>query len=234
MTLSIEPPKRIWVTGASSGLGHALALQLLMLGHQVAISGRTPFDALPEAVKARCLLLDGDLSVADHAERMCQRIQQHWGALDLLMLNAGSCDYLDDHSTGTEMFKALINSNLAASRHALKSALPLLVAGQNPQVVGILSSITAMQQYESSQWPSGKNSLGQWFREKRSVLAPLEIDLTLVAPQTLKKPVTSTIALPQDWDGSSAARAIVERLGQRMPEMVLEALSTSALWPLRR
>lgn len=205
-----------------------------MLGHQVAISGRLPFDALPEAVNARCLVLDGDLSVAEQAERMGQRIQQHWGALDLLVLNAGSCDYLDDHSSGTGMFEALISTNLAASRHALKAALPLLVAGQNAQVVGILSSITAMQQYESSQWPSGKNSLGQWFREKRSVLAPLEIDLTLVAPQTLKKPVTSTIALPQEWDGPSAARAIVERLGQRMPEMVLEALSTSALWPLRR
>lgn len=234
MTLTIESPKRIWVTGASNGLGHALALQLLMLGHQVAVSGRPPFDALPESVQARCLLLEGDLSVADQAEGIGHRIQQHWGALDLLILNAGTCDYLDEHSSGTAMFETLISTNLAASRHALKAAMPLLVAGQNPHVVGILSSITALQQYESSQWPTGKNSLAQWFREKRSVLAPLEIDLTLVAPQTLKQPVTLTVALPQQWDGPSAASAIVERLPQRVPEMVLEGLSTSSLWPLRR
>lgn len=234
MTLSIEPTKRIWVTGASNGLGHALALELLMQGHHVAVSGRPPVDAIPDSFKARCLMLEGDLSVAEQAEHMCKRIQQHWGALDLLILNAGTCDYLDEDSTGNEMFEALIDSNLAASIHCLESALPLLVAGKKAHVVGILSSVTALQKYESSQWPTGQNSLGQWFREKRSVLAPLEIDLTLVAPQTLKKPVTLAVALPQPWDGRSAAQAIVERLPDRMPEMVMEALSISALWPLRR
>lgn len=234
MTVSIESPKRIWVTGASTGLGHALALQLLMSGHQVAISGRAPLDPVPESVAARCVVLDDDLSNAQQAEHMGRRIQQHWGALDLLLINAGSCDYLDDISIGTQMFEALIHGNLLASRNALDNALPLLAAGQNAHVVAVLSTLTALQQHESSQWPTGQNSLGHWFSEMRSVLSPLEIDLTVVSPQTLKRPVSLTVAMPQHWDGPSAARAIVEKLPQRMPEMVLEALSISSLWPLRR
>lgn len=232
--MTTEHTKRIWVTGASNGLGHALALHLLSLGHHVAISGRAPFDALPQKLDAHSLVLEGDLAAAAGAETMAQCIQQHWGALDLLIINAGSCDYLDDHSTGTAMFEALISSNLSASGHCLNSALPLLLAGKKAHVVGILSSITALQQHESSQWPNAQNSLGHWFSETRSQLAPQEIDLTLIAPQTLKKPVTPSIAVPQQWTADTAALAIIDRLPQRMPEMVLEALSVSSLWPLRR
>lgn len=232
--MTTEHKKRIWVTGASNGLGHALALQLLTLGHHVALSGRAPLDALPEDLSPRSLVLDGDLSDPAHAEAMSRRIHEHWGALDLLILNAGTCDYLDPHTTGTAMLEALIASNVAASAHCLDSALPLLLAGRKAHVVGILSSITALQQHESSQWPSAQNSLGQWFSETRSQLSPQEIDLTLIAPQTLKKPVTLSIAVPQQWTADSAALAIIDRLPQRMPEMVLEALSVSSLWPLRR
>lgn len=232
--MTTEHTKRIWVTGASNGLGHALALHLLSLGHHVAISGRAPLEALPDKLVARCLVLEGDLAVAADAETMAQRIQQHWGALDLLIINAGSCDYLDNHSSGTEMFEALISSNASASEHCLNSALPLLLAGRKAHVVGILSSITALQQHESSQWPTAQNSLGHWFSETRSQLSPQEIDLTLIAPQTLKKPMTPSIALPQQWTADTAALAIIDRLPQRMPEMVLEALSVSSLWPLRR
>lgn len=234
MSVTTEHYQRIWVTGASSGLGHALALQLLALGHQVAISGRAPFDPLPEQLMSRCLILDGDLSDAGQAERMSQRIQQHWGALDTLIINAGTCDYLDPQVSGTALFEQLIQSNLVASMHGVQYALPLLQAGQKAHVVGILSSFTALQQYESSQWPTAQNSLGQWFSEVRSRLSPKEIDLTQVGPQTLKKPVTATVALPQEWDAQSAASAIIDRLPLRMPEMVLEALSINSLWPLRQ
>ncbi|OLS65025.1 SDR family NAD(P)-dependent oxidoreductase [Pseudomonas putida] len=232
--MTTEHTKRIWVTGASNGLGHALALHLLSLGHHVALSGRASFDPLPDNLTPRSLMLDGDLSDAVDAEAMSQRIQKHWGALDLLIINAGSCDYLDAHTSGTAMFEALIASNLAASTHCLNSALPLLLAGKKAQVVGILSSITALQQHESSRWPDAQTSLAHWFSETRSVLSPQEIDLTLIAPQTLKKPVTLSIALPQQWTADTAALAIIDRLPQRMPEMVLEALSVSSLWPLRR
>lgn len=234
MSLNTDHTRRIWVTGASNGLGHALALQLLNLGHQVALSGRAPFDPLPEHLTEHCLVLEGDLSDATQAEQMSQRIQQHWGALDTLVLNAGTSDYLDPQVSGTALFECLIQSNLEASANGLRSALPLLQAGRNPHVLGVLSSLTALQQFESSQWPSGQNSLGHWFSEVRSQLAPLEVDLTLVAPQTLKKPVTLSVALPQEWDPQSAASAIIDRLPLRMPEMVLEALSVNSLWPLRR
>lgn len=227
--MTTEHPKRIWVTGASTGVGHALALHLLTLGHHVAVSGRAPFDALP----GNCLVLEGDLSDATDAESMSQCIQDRWGALDTLILNAGTCDYLAEPITGTALFEALIASNLAASSHGLDSALPLLLAGRKAHVVGILSSLTAIQQHESSQWPTAQNSLGQWFSEARSRLSPQEIDLTLVAPQTLKKPITPSIALPQQWTADTAALAIIDRLPRRMPEMVLEALSVSSLWPLR-
>lgn len=234
MSVITEHYERIWVTGASSGLGHALALQLLALGHQVAISGRAPFDPLPEHLMSRCLVLDGDLSDATQAERMSQDIQQHWGALDTLIINAGTSDYLDPQATGTALFEGLIAGNLAASTNGVQSALPLLQAGRKAHVVGILSNMTALQQFESSQWPTAQNSLGQWFSEVRSRLSPKEIDLTLVGPQTLKKPMTLTVALPQEWDAQSAASAIIDRLPLRMPEMVMEALSIGSLWPLRR
>ncbi|PYC24964.1 SDR family NAD(P)-dependent oxidoreductase [Pseudomonas mosselii] len=220
--------RRFWVTGASHGVGLALVGQLLASGHQVAASGRDSqeLDSLGQQHGARLLRLPAPLSQAN------QRLLAKWGALDSLIINAGTCDYLPDALGDGEVFEQIISSNLLATQECLAGALPLLAKGEKPQVMAILSRYSALQLFEPNQPLSGGNSLPKWLSEQRNALHALGIDLTVVAPQSLKNPVSSVQAIPQPWTAQSAAHELLARLDQRQPDLVLEVLDPSELWPL--
>ena len=231
--MSSDQPRRIWITGASNGLGHVLAKTLLEQGNQVAISVRYTEDA--QALKAdypgQVLVLPDNLRHLLQVKHASTTLQQHWQAIDSLIINAGTCDYLSLPVTETFM-QDLVQSNLDAASHCLHSALPLLEQGRAPQVVAIFSAYSALQLHEASQPPRPTNSIPMLFDEARSLLNGRNIDLTVVAPQTRNRPVTQATAMPGQWSAEAAASAILERLDERPAELLLQALSVNELWPL--
>ncbi|MDF0730142.1 SDR family NAD(P)-dependent oxidoreductase [Pseudomonas entomophila] len=224
-----------WVTGAANGVGLALAQGLLEQGHRVAASGKDcqELNALAAQHGANLLCLDGQLQDASEAHAVNALLQARWGALDGLIINAGTCDYLPTDLPANELIGAIATSNLLASEHALAIALALLAKGDRPQVMGLVSRYSALQLGEPTQPLRGANSLPQWFRTQRQHLQDQGIDLTLVAPGSLKAPVTSEVlAIPEDWTATRAAAELIKRLEARQPELVLEVLDPTQLWPL--
>lgn len=222
--------RSFWVTGATNGLGLALVERLLDLGQRVAASSRDHEQL--QALSEQVLCLPGQLQEAGQADTASQQLQARWTALDTLIINAGSCDYLPDDVAGTDLFEMIVASNLRAAEQCLAAALPLLVKGDKPQVMVILNRYSASQLFEPNQPSSGLNSLPRWLRDQRATLKRFGVDLTLVAPQSLKTPVTLAQAIPEDWTPQTAANELLARLEQRQPELVLEALSLNSLWPL--
>lgn len=220
--------RRFWITGASHGFGLALVEQLLASGQQVAASGRDSqeLDNLSQRYSGHLMHLGDDLAGA------AQRLSSRWSALDCLIINAGTCDYLPVDVTDAQLFEQIVSSNLRATEQCLVGALPLLAKGDKPQVMAVLSRYSALQLLEPNQPASGSNSLPQWLRLQRPTLKALGIDLTVVAPQSLKTPVTSAQVIPEFWTAQSAAQELLARLDQRQPELVLEVLKPDELWPL--
>lgn len=228
--------RSVWVTGATNGLGLALVQQLLDQGHRVAASGREceALDTLGERYGTQLLRLPGQLQALDQVEAASKLLLGNWGSLDCLIVNAGTGEYVADAIPDAELFEAIAASNLLASEQCLAIALPLLTKGEAPQVMAILNRYSASQLFAPTQVSSGFNSTAQWFREQRQVLDQLQISLTVVAPQSLKTPVTPAQAMPEMWTAQSAAEELLRRLPLREPELVLETLDTSSLWPLPR
>ena len=85
--------KRIWLTGASSGIGIALAEELLRGGHRLALSARRsgPLQELAMRFPEQVLVVPGDLCEPEQVRAIAQRIEQACGALDCAILNAGTC-----------------------------------------------------------------------------------------------------------------------------------------------
>ncbi|MEW9679969.1 SDR family NAD(P)-dependent oxidoreductase [Pseudomonas sp. TE50-2] len=220
--------RRFWITGAGHGLGLALVEQLLASGHQVAASGRDSqeLDNLSQRHGGHLMRLGDDLAGA------AQRLSSRWSALDCLIINAGTCDYLPANMADAQLFEQIVSSNLRATEQCLVGALPHLAKGDQPQVMAVLSRYSALQLYEPNQPASGSNNLPQWLRLQRPALKALGIDLTVAAPQSLKGPVTSAQVIPEPWTAQSAAQELLTRLGQRQPELVLEVLEPGELWPL--
>ncbi|AXA23410.1 SDR family NAD(P)-dependent oxidoreductase [Pseudomonas putida] len=226
--------RRFWVTGASNGVGLALVERLLEEGHRVAASGKNcqELDTLAELHEARLLRLPVHVHELAEAQAAAEQLQSHWGALDVLIVNAGTCDYLPDSLPANAIMEAIVSSNRRASEHVLANALSLLARGDRPQVMALFSRYSTLQLFAPAQNPAGHNSLPQWFREQRKVLDDLTVQLTVVAPQSLKAPVSSSMAIPESWTAQSAAEELVRRLEQPQAELVLEVMDPTLLWPL--
>lgn len=226
--------RSIWVTGADNGLGLALVESLLGQGHRVAASGKhgEALDALAARYGRRLLLLPWQLHEEQQAAQAGQLICHAWCALDGLILNAGTCDYLPADVAGSELFEAIVTSNQLASEHCLANALPLLANGNSPQVMAVFNRYSALQLYAPTQPSAGWNNIPKWLREQRQALQAQGVALTVVGPQSLKAPVTSAQAIPEAWTPQSAAEELLRRWPQNEPELVLEALDPASLWPL--
>ncbi|QXI48617.1 MULTISPECIES: SDR family NAD(P)-dependent oxidoreductase [Pseudomonas] len=228
--------RRIWVTGAANGLGLALVEGLLGQGHQVAASGKEDeaLDALAARYGRQLLRLPWQLHEEQQAAQASQQICHAWCSLDGLILNAGTSDYLADNVPASELFEAIVTSNQLAGENCLANALPLLAQGDSPQVMAVFNRYSALQLYAPTQPSADWNNMPQWMRKQRQALKAEGIELTVVGPQSLKAPVTPVQAIPEAWAAQSAAEELRRRWPQREPELVLETLDPSGLWPLPR
>lgn len=135
---------RIWLTGASSGIGAELAAVLLGQGHRLALSARQvgPLRALAEHFPDQVLVLPGDVTDPEQIAAILQRIDREWGALDQVILNAGTCEYLEPGQFDSRLVERVLDTNLLGTCHCLEAALPLLRRGQAPHLVAVCSAVT--------------------------------------------------------------------------------------------
>ena len=123
-----QHPKKIWLTGASSGIGHALAQELLKQGHRLALTARkaAPLTLLAQAYPNQVLVVTADLTVFEQVHAVAQRIEQQWGGLDMAILNAGTCEYIDAAHFEAAMLERVMRTNFIATAYCIEAALPLL------------------------------------------------------------------------------------------------------------
>ncbi len=211
--------KRIWLTGASSGIGAALAEILLQQGHHLALSARSeaPLQALAERWPQQVLVLPGDLGDAEQVRAIGQRIAAAWGALDCAILNAGTCEYIDARAFEAAMVERVVRANLFSAAHCIEAALPLLRRGHQPHLVAVASSVTFLPLPRAEAYGASKAALRYLCESLRLDLAAEGIAVTLVSPGFVDTPLTrrNDFPMPMRWPVERAARHIAERLPRR-------------------
>ena len=213
---------RCWLTGASSGLGAALAEQLLEQGHSVALGGRRAEALMPLVLRyPEALLATGDVTDPRQVAAIGENIEHAWGALDLVILNAGTCEYLVPGRFEAETVERVMRTNLLGVSYCLQAALPLLRRGQRPHLVVIGSSVTWLALPRAGAYGASKAALRYLVESLRLDLCAEGIDVTLVSPGFIDTPLTqrNTFAMPQRWTADRAARHVVARLSRRPLEI---------------
>jgi NAD(P)-dependent dehydrogenase (short-subunit alcohol dehydrogenase family) len=208
--------RRIWLTGASSGIGLALAEELLKAGHQVALTARTlePLEALDQRFAHQVLLVPGDVSDPEQVTAIGERIAQVWGAVDTVILNAGTCEYIDASRFDASMVERVVKTNLIATAYCIQEALALLRRGERPHLVGVASSVALLPLTRSEAYGASKAGLRYLLQSLRIDLAREGIDVTVVSPGFVDTPLTAKndFPMPMRWSAPKAARYIAERL----------------------
>lgn len=143
---------RVWVVGASAGIGAETARLLLDQGAWVAVSARHQ-QALTTLVESNesgthsegrnALVLPMD--VTSHAQVLTARdmLLEHWGGVDLVLIVAGAYNEMRAESIDMDVVNQLIDVNLRGVFHCLDAVLPTLLA-QGHGGIGIVSSVAGM------------------------------------------------------------------------------------------
>ena len=219
--------KRIWLTGASSGIGAALAQQLLAQGHQLAVSARNAeaLQRLQQAHPEQVLVLAGDLTDPQQVRAMGEHIARQWGHLDQVILNAGTCEYLDAAAFEAAMIERVMRANLFSAAYCLEAALPLLRHAARPHLVAVGSSVTHLPLPRAEAYGASKAALRYLLQSLRIDLAHEGIDVTLVSPGFVDTPLTrrNDFPMPMRWPVDRAAAHILARLEKRPLEIAFPA-----------
>ncbi|WP_258909170.1 SDR family NAD(P)-dependent oxidoreductase [Pseudomonas putida] len=224
---------RCWLTGASSGMGAALALHLLEQGHQVALGARhaDKLKALAAQFPGQVLLTVGDVDQPGQVAQMAGQIEHAWGALDQVILNAGTCEYLEPGHFDPALVERVIRTNLTGTSLCLAAALPLLRRGQQPHLVVMGSSVSWLALPRAGAYGASKAALRYLVESLRIDLAGEGIDVTLVSPGFVDTPLTrrNDFPMPQLWSAERAAAHIIARLPRRPLEIAFPATFTLVL-----
>jgi NAD(P)-dependent dehydrogenase (short-subunit alcohol dehydrogenase family) len=211
--------RRIWLTGASSGIGAALAEQLLEQGHRLALSARSiePLQALAKRYPQQVLVVAGDLGDAAQVRDIGEHIAQVWGALDCAILNAGTCEYVEASTFEAAMVERVMRANLLSASYCIEAALPLLRLGNRPHLVGVGSSATFMPLPRAEAYGASKAAMRYLLEALRIDLHAENIAVTLISPGFVDTPLTqkNDFPMPMRWPVTKAARYIAERLHQQ-------------------
>lgn len=145
--MSVLSGKVAIVTGASRGLGRAIALALAGAGAAVALGARSKADLedtahAVEAAGARALVVPTDVTSYAGVEALVQRTVAELGRLDVMVNNSGIVTIAPLTELGLEAWQAMVDVNLTGTFHGCRAAAPHLIAQGSGKVIN-LSSVMA-------------------------------------------------------------------------------------------
>ena len=186
--------KVIWITGASGGIGEALARELAADGARLVLSARRQSEL--ERVRsslansAQHLLLPLDITDASAVNNAVDTIQQQIGGLDWLINNAGISQRALIVDTTIETERKLFEVDYFAQVNLTRQALPLLLADGGGKVV-FVSSVAGLvgTQYRGS-YSAAKAALHLWANSLRAELFEQGLTVATLFPGFVKTDVS--------------------------------------------
>lgn len=178
---------RAIVTGASSGIGKALAIALAQSGVRVVLLARNAekLQEVASAIKAagdEALCVAGDVTNADCRQQALSQTEAEFGGLDLLINNAGVSAYGRFVEVSPDRLRTIMEVNLFAAAEFIREATPLLRMGRQPAVVNVGSILGSRGLPFSSEYCASKFALHGLSESIRPELEKIGIDLLLAAP----------------------------------------------------
>jgi len=237
---------RAILTGASSGIGRALAIELVGAGVRVlAVARRAErLEALARELAAgpgEMLVHAGDITDEPTRRSVIETAQERLGGLDLLVNNAGIGAMGRFAEASPERLRQVMEVNFFAPAELIRLAIPVLKAGREPLVVNLGSILGQVGIPFCAEYCASKFAVRGLDQSLRAELAPVGIDLLLVSPGTTETEFFERAidARKLPWsDGramtaASVARQTVRAMRAGRSEIVLGTQARLLAWAQR-
>jgi len=218
--------QRFLVTGASRGIGRAIAIDLARRGAKVAglatrTSNLTETQAAVEAAGGSFLALEGDISLPQTAQDAIAAVVEAWGGIDGLVANAGITRDNLILRLSAEDFDQVIQTNLGGAFHLLKAATKPMMRQKAGRVVFIGSVVASTGNPGQSNYCAAKAGLHGLARSAALELGSRGITVNVVAPGFIQTDMTD--ALNDDQRAAMADKIALRRPGT--PDDIAGAVS---------
>jgi len=204
------------VTGASRGIGAACAQALSAAGHQVALLGRDgeALSDVASTLTGEFLVLTGDVTEPASVEAAYASVEEIWGPVDVLVVNAGAGDSARLVETTDEAWQAMLDLNLTAPFRFIRRALPAMTDAGHGRVVVIASVAAKVGEKRIAAYTAAKHGVLGLVRAAAAEVARTGVTVNAVCPGYVDTPMTdANIELIASRGGGSEeeARALLAR-----------------------
>jgi len=236
--------RRVLITGASGGIGRAVAEQAARSGARLVLAARSAdkLDTLARSLStagAEVIAVATDITSDTDRRRVLAVAVERFDGLDVLINNAGVGSF-GHFAEGTEgILRQVMEVNFFAPAELIRLAIPVLARGRQPAVVNVASMCGRRGIPAWSEYCASKFALCGLTEALRAEMARFDIDVLLVCPGLTRSELSrhllrneGRMKIEYDWGMSpeDVAAGILRALGNNRTETVL---GWDARWMLR-
>lgn len=214
--------KVVLITGASSGIGEALAVEFGRRGASVGLLARraevlSEVARKVEAAGGRAFSVAVDVCDAGEVRAAAAKVSAHFGRVDVLVANAGIGEITLAHKFDIEVVTRVLSVNVLGAMNSVAAVLPEMLERGSGQIVGI-SSLAAFRGLPGSgAYCASKAALSTFFESLRAELRPKNIYITTIHPGFIDTPMTRgrNRKMPFLQDADRAAKLMLRAIEAR-------------------
>lgn len=178
--------KVVWITGASSGIGEALAYELARRGAKLVLSARR--EPLLERVRGRCerasehMIVPLDLTQTESIPTATAKVLEHCGRVDILLNNSGISQRGTVSETAIDVDRKIMEVNYLGTVAMTKAVLPSMLARGRGQIVVISSIMGKLHTPLRSTYAASKHALQGFFGCLRDEVHDRGVHVCIICP----------------------------------------------------
>jgi len=210
--------KSALVTGASGGIGQAIAIELASLGYDIGIHYRSN-EAKAKEVKEqieslgqKAVLLQADLTSSEECSKIVDSCVEEFGSLYAVINNAGITKDGLAMRMKDEEFTQVIDANLTSCFYITKAALPYLLKKRSGRIINISSVIGVTGNAGQSNYAASKAGIIGFTKSIAKEAASRKVCANVIAPGYIVTPMTD--ALNDKVKETIQSKIPLKRLGQ--------------------
>lgn len=188
--------KVVFLTGASSGIGEALAIELAKKGAILGLLARR--EELLKSLAEKCESVGGkarifacDVVDEEGVTDAAESLRKEFGKINILIANAGIAGPKHAKDLTTADVRKVIDINFMGAVNAVTAVLPKMIEQKNGHLVAISSLAGFRGLPRSASYSASKGAMTNFFESVRLDVHSLGIDVTIIQPGFIKTPLTS-------------------------------------------
>ena len=189
--------KVVFLTGASSGIGEALAVAMAKRGATLGLLARR--EELLKELAGKCVEVGGnaryfavDVTNAKAVAGAAESLRNEFGKIDVLIANAGiGGNNTETRNLNAEAVAQVININLLGAVNAVSAVLPQMLERKSGQLVAISSLAGFRGLPKSAAYSASKAGMTAFFESVRLDVQTKGVNVTIIQPGFIKTPLTS-------------------------------------------